>query len=211
MVTSSPAVFLLVVFLPLSRGSSHTVAVSLNIWHLHTVIAGNLCTLNRHDGHPGLFLRRFFQTNSQRARRVRLSLLRHCLESRRAVDDSSGLVAPLPAFHASLHWLVACLPGRLSRQLSGQWRGPSSRESVWIAPGDAQLSRTRRSLSSTETIVHEVPTLKMSTSTWIGLTSMRSQGVFLPTPSLFFRGLNRKQPCGVTSCLVCNWRALSLV
>lgn len=33
----------------------------------------------------------------------------------------------------------------------------------------------------------------------------------LPAPGSFFRCKNRKQPCGVTSWLFCNWRALSLV
>lgn len=33
----------------------------------------------------------------------------------------------------------------------------------------------------------------------------------LPAPGSFFRCMNRKQPCGVTSWLFCNWRALSLV
>lgn len=87
--------------------------------------------------------------------------------------DNSRLVAPLHALHASLLWLVVCLPRRMSRQLSVRWRCPSKWESAWVTPGDAKLSRTPYLLSPTETNVHEehghVPTLKMSTSTWIGL------------------------------------------
>lgn len=91
-------------FFHLSRGSSRTVAVWLNIWHLHMVIAGNLCTLDRHHGHPGLFLRRFVQTNSQRPGCVRLSLLRHCLETLSMIPAGSLPRCPHSMRHCS-DWL----------------------------------------------------------------------------------------------------------